>query len=314
MIGNIFFTLNIVAPVFVIVFLGIILKKIFFIDSHFLESSSNLVFKISMPALVFLAISRCSPADVFRWSDLGLVYGGTILFFLLAWWIAGFISADPKSQASFTQGCFRSNFAIIGLPLIKNWLGSDALSHAALLLSMIMPLYNILAVLALTIPLQQSFHPQKIIKEILTNPLIIATVLGLLFATIPIPLPQIALETLDSLADLTFPLSLLGIGASLNFSHFKSNRVMVMTAVLIKTILIPLVLTSVAWLLNDRGDHLAILFILFSAPTAVASFMMAKAMDADFQLAATIVVTATLTSVFSISAGIFIMKSFNLLG
>jgi len=228
---------------------------------------------------------------------------------------ATFLSKDGKDQGSFIQGSVRSNFAIVGFALISNSLGNHALGKAAILLAFIMPLYNVLAVIALTVPVQKEkeFGYKKIIIEIITNPLILATLVAIPFSYFKISVPQFLMKTIDYLATLTLPLALLGIGGSLNFESIKKDSQLTVFATLIKIIIIPASLTYIAILLGYRQEDLGILFMLFATPTAIVSFIMADAMGCNSELAGNIIVTTTLGSIFTLSLGIFIMKSIALL-
>jgi malonate transporter len=189
------------------------------------------------------------------------------------------------------------------------------LGKAAILLAFIMPLYNVLAVIALTVPVkdEKQLSYQKTLVEIFTNPLIVATFIAIPFSYFQITLPQFLMVTIDYLASLTLPLALLGIGGSLSFKSIKTDSKLTIWATMIKIIIIPASLTYLAILLGYRQEDLGILFMLFATPTAIVSFIMADAMGCNSELAGNIIVTTTLGSIFTLSLGIFIMKSIALL-
>jgi len=312
--NNLIFSLNTVAPVFIIVFIGIILKRFRQIDDQFVNCSSHIVFNISLPCLIFVELSKADLISTFDVKQILFVYLGIGLFFVLAWMVANFLTKTGKDQASFIQCSFRSNYAIVGLALLTNMFGPSVLGKAAILLAFVMPLYNVLAVIALTVILnrQKRINWIKTIMEIFKNPLIIAAIIAIIFSTFKIQITDVVVRTIDYLAALSLPLALLGIGASFNFSSIRKDLRLALVATGIKNILIPLVLTYSAYLLGYTGEDLGALFILFATPTAIVSFIMSHTMGANSVLAGNIVVISTLSSVVTISLGIYILKAIGL--
>lgn len=315
MINNILFTANIVAPVFLIIALGYFSKKMKIINENFVDVTSKFVFSVSLPALVFMQIAEMDLSKAINFPQIILIYIGTIASFILIWLISIPFIKDGRDRSVFIQGAFRSNFAIVGFAIISNLFGTSALGKAAIILAFILPLYNVLAVIVLTVPLRQtnqlSFYP--IIKEILLNPLIVAVIVGLPFSYFAIKLPSIIITTGNFLSDLALPLALIGIGGSLNLEQIKKASNLAFTSSFIKLILIPLILTSTAYFIGYRGIDLGIMFILFACPTAIVSFIMAEAMGANSKLAGNIILISTLGSVFTIAVGILILKTAGLI-
>ncbi|BDQ03175.1 AEC family transporter [Ignavibacterium sp.] len=315
MINNILFTANIVAPVFLIIALGYFSKKMKIINENFVDVTSKFVFSVSLPALVFMQIAEMDLSKAINFPQIIFIYIGTIASFILIWLISIPFIKDGRDRSVFIQGAFRSNFAIVGFAIISNLFGTSALGKAAIILAFILPLYNVLAVIVLTVPLRQtnqlSFNP--IIKEILLNPLIVAVIVGLPFSYFAIKLPSIIITTGNFLSDLALPLALIGIGGSLNLEQIKKASTLAFTSSFIKLILIPLILTSTAYFIGYRGIDLGIMFILFACPTAIVSFIMAEAMGANSKLAGNIILISTLGSVFTIAVGILILKTAGLI-
>ncbi|MEJ5263143.1 MAG: AEC family transporter, partial [Ignavibacterium sp.] len=128
-----------------------------------------------------------------------------------------------------------------------------------------------------------------------------------------IKLPSIVITTGNYLSELALPLALIGIGGSLNLEQIKKASALAFTSSVIKLIIIPLILTTIAFVFGYSGVDLGIMFILFASPTAIVSFIMAEAMGANSKLAGNIILISTLGSVFTIAAGILILKSFGLI-
>jgi len=312
--NNLLFSFKAISPVFVIILVGYFLKRRSVMTETFVSAASRLVFTVALPTLIFSKIAVTDFSRVFNPFQIMYASIGTIAFFGLAWILAHFTVSDGRDQGAFIQGSFRSNFAIIGFALIERVFGEDTLGMAAILLAVVMPLYNILAVIALTIPLKQKDATLgKGIAKIFRNPLIIAVIVALPFSIFHIGLPSPITTTLRYLSSFALPLALLCIGASLNIREIGSNIRPALTASFIKIAILPFVLTLLAYFIGFRNEELGILFILFGSPTAVSSFIMAEAMGCNGRLAGNIIIITTFLSILTIGSGIFIMKSFGIL-
>jgi predicted permease len=153
----------------------------------------------------------------------------------------------------------------------------------------------------------------KNLKTIITNPLIIAVVIAVFLNLLDVVLPRYLLKTISYISDIAIPLALLDIGASITFSSLSNTFSYALIATFLKIIFAPAVFTVIAFLCSFRYSDLVILYVLFASPTAVASYIMAKNMDNNAELAASIVVLTTLGSIVTIFVGIFILKSMGIL-
>ncbi|GAA0695076.1 AEC family transporter [Marinobacterium maritimum] len=304
------YTANIVAPIFFILFLGYLLRRSQLIDDAFVATGSKLVFVITLPALVFMSIARMDFHAVFNPQQLGYVLVGILLSFGLIWWLAARWIKAPEDLGVFVQGAFRSNYGIIGLAVSFNLFGDAGLAQASLLLALVIPLFNVLSILCLSIPMQrsESMKLSTTLLEILKNPLILAVLFALPVSWYGVQLPEVVAKTGTYFANLTLPLALLTIGASLNLKSLHDTSAQAFWATALKLVILPVILTFGAWLYGFDGEDLAILMVLFGCPTAAASFVMARAMGGNAQLAANIVLTTTLGSVLTLSAGIYLLR------
>jgi|TARA_R110002050_G_scaffold52947_7_gene120366 predicted permease len=304
------FTANIVAPIFFIVFLGYLLKRMGVIDEAFIHTASKLVFVITLPTLVFMSIARTDFHAVFNPQQLGFVLMGTFASFVALWGAGKYWIKRPEDLGVFIQGAFRSNYGIIGLAVSYNLFSDSGLAQASLLLALVIPLYNVLSIVALSIPAKRSGASSlgSTLYEIIKNPLIIAVLLALPFSYFGFQLPEIAQNTGRYFANLTLPLALLAIGGSLNLTSLRNTSSQATWATLSKLVFIPLVLTLAAWVCGFKGQDLAMMMILFGCPTAAASFVMAKGMGGNAELAANIILMTTLGAVLTLSAGIYLLR------
>jgi len=315
LIDNIIFTANTVAPVFLIIALGFFLKKIKIINEQFVTITSKFVFNVSLPALIFMKLYDIDLSAVIDVTQIIYIYAGTLSIYFIVWIISIPFIKDGRDLSVFVQGAYRSNYAIVGLAIISNLFGDDGLGKASIILAFILPLYNILAVVILTVPMRKvrKHNIKGTISEIISNPLIIAVLFSLPFSLFKVELPSMIFASGNFLADVALPLALVGIGGSLNVENIKKASGLAFTSSAIKLIALPVVLTIGAYLAGFRNMDLGIMFVLFSCPTAIVSFIMAEAMGCNSKLAGNIVVISTIGSVITISTAIIILRSVNLI-
>lgn len=311
MIENIIFTTNTVAPVFFMVALGYLLKWLNIINENFVQVISKFVFSVSLPAFIFIEISELDLSKALELGQIGFIYAGTLFMFIVSWLISIPYIKDPRDQSVFIQGAFRGNYAIVGLALISSLFGKSGLGKATILLAFVLPLYNVLAVVALTVPMRKikKLNMKGTFKEILFNPLILAVIIALPFSMYKIELHPAISKSINYLSAVALPLALIGIGGSLNIEEIKRASTIAVSSSAIKIIFAPLVLTPLAYLFGYRAVDLGIMFILFACPTAIVSFIMAEAMGTNGKLAGNIILITTLVSVVTIALGILVMKS-----
>ncbi|MDO0947208.1 MULTISPECIES: AEC family transporter [Chromohalobacter] len=300
-------TLQVTLPVFAMVFLGILFKRIGWIDAHFISTASALVFRATMPTLIFLSIVRAD-LDVALQPGL-IVYflGFSVLSFFLAWgwaiWRCPF--AD---RGVFAQGAFRGNCGIVGLALAASQYGDYGLSLGSILAGGIIIVYNVLAAIILA---YYSANARSglgsILKHVARNPLILSVLLAMPFAYFQVPLPEWLMTSGDYFGAMSLPLALVCIGGTLSFSSVKQSSGPALDASLWKIVWIPLLGVLGAYALGYRGRELGMLFLFLGTPGAAASFVMAKAVNANAKLAANIIVITTFASLFTLSAGVFIL-------
>ncbi len=301
-----FHALNIVAPVFLIVFIGYGLRRKGWINETYTEITSKLIFSVAMPMLVFVKISTMPIHEVIHWRQIGFACSFILVSFFISWIAAIFLSDNGRDRGAFIQGAFRSNFAIFGFALLSNAYGREALGKAAVLLTFVMILYNVLAVVALTIPMnrERKISLWHMLQQIIKNPLVLATLVSVPISILSLPLPFFIEKTAEDLASLTLPLALLGIGGSLSFSGLRKDIKLATAAAVLKIVIFPFLATFCALYLGFRGVDLGVLFFLFASPTAIASYVMADAMGSNSRLAGHIILVTTLGSLVTIAIGI----------
>lgn len=301
-------TLAITAPVFAMLFLGVLLKRLHWIDTAFINTASSLVFRGTMPTLLFLGIVRADLGAALQPALLLFFVIATLVCFALAWgWAIWRIPHEDRGI--YTQGAFRGNNGIIGLALATSLYGDYGLSLGAVLGGVVILCYNVLSAIVLAIysPGART-GPLAIGKSILINPLIIGVLLAIPFAYWRIPLPGWLLTSAEYFAQMTLPLALICIGGTLSLASLRQSSGTALSASLMKMVWLPLLATFGAWLYGFREADLAILFLYFASPTAAASFVMARAVGANHELAAAIIVITTLVAVITTNLGLLLLQ------
>lgn len=312
--NNIILCINVVLPIFIVIALGYILKQRKFIDDVFVSYSTKIVFKIAIPVTLF---NRIANFNLLASLNQKFIYFsiycsiGLFLVFILSIIISKKIFIEKDIIGAVIQGSFRSNYVIIGYPIIQNWFGDEGMAIAALLTIIAIPLFNILTIFILTIydPDTSNISIKSILLNIIKNPLILGILTGLVFSILNISIPSFIQSSINIISGLSTPLSLLGIGAFFTFTNFKKYLSPIFIATFLKIILFPLTFTLIAHLLGFNGILLGIIFVLFASPTSVSSFIMAKAMNSNSTVAANIIVFSTSISVFTLFIGIWLLTS-----
>jgi len=301
-------TLEITLPVFLMVFLGLGLKRLGWIDSHFITTASMLVFKVTMPALLFLSIIQADLSRALQPDLIGYFIGYTTVSFFLAWVWA--IWRHPRVERGiFTQGAFRANNGIVGLALAAGQYGDYGLSVGGVLAGAVIVIYNVFSVFILSLYSDEvDTDFRSLIKNLARNPLILSVVFAIPVALSDIELPGWVMTSGGYLAGMSLPLGLICIGGTLSVTAFKRSSVIALDASLWKLVWVPLFGVLGALAVGIQGPALGIIFLYLGCPGAAASFVMAKAFKSNDRLAANIIVITTFASMFTLSLGLFLLK------
>lgn len=301
-------TLTITAPVFAMLFVGVVLKRVGWINDSFIHTASALVFNVTMPALLFLGIVHADLNAALQPKVLGYFTVATLVSFALAWgW--SIWRCPREDRGIYTQGAFRGNNAVIGLALAASMYGAYGISLGAVLAALVILLYNTLSTIVLAVysPVIKS-DPWSICKSVFRNPLIISVLAAVPFAAFKIVLPDWLQASGEYLAAMTLPLALICIGGTLSLAALRKSGDLAFSASLLKMIGLPLITTWGAWLYGFRGPELGTLFLYFASPTAAASFVMARAANGNHELAAAIIVITTVMAAVTTNIGIFVLQ------
>lgn len=322
---SLIFAINAVSPIILTVAIGYFLKKIKFMDAVFAKMANRLVFHVFLPAMLFL--------NVYKIEDIGgmdfsfIIYAGIMLLvvFLLALPAVIILAKEPSKRGVLLQASFRSNYALIGIPLAMSLFGDEGVAVATLLSAAFIPMLNVLAVISLSLFGKGSAKPsvKKILLGILKNPLIQSIAAGLLALIVRAVFTRCAVsfrisditpvfKVLEYLSALATPLALLVLGAQFEFSAVKELRREIVFGTLMRTAVVPALGLGVAYFAFGDifgGAHFAAFVAAFATPVAVSSVPMSQEMGGDVQLAGQLVVWTTLFSVISVFIASFLLKA-----
>ena len=314
---SLLFAVNAVAPIVLMIAIGYALKRIGWMNASFAKTANKLVFHVFLPSMLFLNVYKI---DAIGGIDLSyILYCVVVLLIIFALSIPTVIAVAQKRERRgvLLQGAFRSNYALIGIPLAKSLFGDSGVMIASLLSAAVIPLFNVLAVLSLSLFRTTEGEKPKlrnILSDILRNPLIQSIVLGVivlgvraLFVKLGIAfrLTDIAplYKTLTYLSNIATPLALLVLGAQFEFSAIAELRREIVFGTLMRTVIVPILGIGTAHLFFKEqfgGAHFAAFVAMFATPVAVSSVPMAQEMDGDVPLAGQLVVWTTLASGVSV--------------
>ena len=306
---NFILSINVVLPLFITMTLGYFFKSIKLFDDHTVKQMNNLVFKSFLPILLFYNIYKTDLSMGFRPKLMIFAMLSIVSIFLVLCIIIPKIEKDNRRKGVLMQAIFRSNFVLFGLPVTISLLGEQNVGVPSLIISVIVPTFNFLSVIALEMYQDGKINYKNIIKGIIKNPLIIASLLGILMLITGIKLPSVLDKTLLDLSRVATPLALAILGASFEFSAVSGCLKQVILGVFGKLVIVPIIFIPLSILTGFRDIELATLLIMFSAPVAINSFTMADQMGADSELAGQIVVFSSIFAVFTIFLWIYIVKS-----
>lgn len=301
-------TLDVTLPVFAMVFLGLGLKRLKWIDNTFVSTASILVFKGTLPTLIFLSLLKADLSVALDVSLLIFFAAATLGQFLFSWLWAHY-RVPHKDRGIYVQGAFRGNCGVVGLALAAGMYGNYGLSAGSLLLGVVIVMYNALSVVILAFYQPgQSTDWRSLLKHVAKNPLIISVFAALPFTAFSIQLPSWVITSGDYFASLTLPLALICIGATLSVSSMRDSSQVALGASWMKMVTLPVLSTTVAWQIGFRGEQLGLLFLFFASPSAAASFVMVKAIGGNVALAANIIAITTLMASITVTLGIFVLR------
>lgn len=312
---NLIFSLNATVPVFAMIVLGMFFKKIGTIDDVFASRMNKFVFLIPLPVLLFKDLATLDFETIWDTKFVLFCFFITILSILIVT-LLSFLLKNKQNQGEFIQASYRSSAALLGIALIQNVYGKATMAPLMIIGSV--PLYNIMAVVVLSFfsPERKRLSKEvwlKTIKGILTNPILIGIVVGILWSLLHLPMPTMLDKTVTSIGNVATPLGLMAMGATFNYKEALGDLKPALCAAFIKLFGFCAMFLPLAIYLGFQGEQLIAILVMLGSATTVSCFVMAKNMGHTGILTSTVVMLTTIFSGFSITMWLYILKTLQLL-
>ncbi|MEG1982039.1 MAG: AEC family transporter [Clostridia bacterium] len=311
--NNFYLAFSVVCPLFLMMTLGYFLRKIGLFTDDFLRKLNKLCFSVFLPTILFINVYDSDFSISFKPRLVIFAILSILIIFTLLMVIIPRLEKSNIRRGVMIQGIFRSNYILFGLPIAISLFGAENVGTTAVLIAFVIPLFNLLSVIALEIFKGGKPNIKRILKGIITNPLIIGAMIAFAFILTGIKLPTILDQTVRDISKIATPLALIILGGSFTFSRLLPNIKQIIITVCGRLVVVPLCFILVAIAFGFRGVELGALVAMFASPTAVSSFTMAQTMKADDELAGQIVVITSIFSILTIFLWITILSSFSVL-
>ena len=312
---NLIFSLNATVPVFLMMLLGMLFRKLGWIDEAFASKMNQFVFLVPLPVLVFHDLAAADIGDVWNFRFVAFCFLVTAASIAICAVLSCFLK-EKSQRGEFIQASYRSSAALLGIALTTNIYGDAGLVPLMIIGSV--PLYNIMAVVVLSLTSPAKDAPRKglwksTLKGIITNPIILGIAAGLLWSVLRLPFPPILEKTVSSLGDLAAPLGLIAMGATFRLDKAVGQAKPAVAASLIKLVGFCVLFLPLAVRMGFREEELVAILIMLGSATTVSCYVMAKNMGHEGTLTSSAVMLTTLFSAFTITGWLFLLKSLGLL-
>lgn len=309
------YVVNTLGPLLALIALGAALRGWRFATPGFFREINRLLYWIALPALLFYQTAEATIQGEAALRVILVLVAVTGVCIGLGYLAARLIRLPGSAVGAFIQGAYRGNLAYVGLPVVLLALAApngqpapgDS-SLAVLSLAFLIPIYNLIAVIVLLAsrPAEpRSAQPaRRMLLAIVTNPLILACLAGLIFVLFRWKLPPVVRQTCVALGQMSTPLALLGVGATLTLVSLRDKLIPAAAATLIKVVAAPVAGYLVGLRMGLTPAELRVALILLATPTATASYVMAEQLGSDEKLAGAIIVLSTLLCMPALAASL----------
>ena len=314
MLDHMIVAVKAVLPSFLIIALGLFIRRRGMLEDKSLGKFNSIAFRVFLPFQIFKNIYDAPIGETFDLKLVLFIFFGLILAGGLALLTATLTESRRDRRGVMAQGMFRANYVLLGLPLIQSLFGDAGTGLALLLVAVTIPIYNVLSVIFLELYAGGKVDARKMLKDIVTNPLIDATAVALIAKAVHLPVyafPAFA-SALKSLAAVATPLCLFILGGSFAPAGIRGYAKSLWLTVAFKLVVIPGLALAAAAAIGIRGIGLGVVMMSFGAPTAGNSYTMARELGGDGELAAAIVVIDTALSCLTLFGWIVLLKTLGL--
>lgn len=310
---SIVFAFNGVFPILVYMTLGYLSRRLKMADVYTYTQMNSLVFKVFLPILIYINIYHSNILTMPLGGPIAYAIGATLVIFFASWALFARVEPIPRRRGVMIQAMFRSNYVLFGVPLVVSLLPDGGSGLTEILIAIVIPMYNLLAVFILQYYSKESMSLKGLVAGIFKNPLIIASILGILTLILQLDLPIIVESTLSRLGQVATPLALFVLGGQFFFSETRGYLRHLLIAVSSRLIIVPLIFISLAVLAGLRGEVLVSYLALFGGPVAVSSYTMTQQMDAEHELAGQILVYTSIFCLVTLFIFIAVMRQVGLI-
>lgn len=312
---NLIFSLNATVPIFLMMVLGFIFHEIGWMDDEFASKLNRFVFKVPLPVLLFGDLATVDFNEVWNMKFVLFCFGATVISIAISAGIS-LLWKDRSLRGEFIQASYRSSAAILGIAFIQNIYGTAGMAPLMIIGSV--PLYNIIAVLVLTLmkPGQSGLDGKVIrrtLKGVVTNPIILGIAAGLLWSLFRLPMPKILGKLVTEVAGVTTPLGLMAMGAAFDIRKAFAKVRPAVTAAFIKLVGFCAVFLPMAVRLGFREEELVAILVMLGSATTVTCFVMAKNMGHEGVLSSSVVMLTTLFSAFTLTGWLYVLRSLGMI-
>lgn len=312
---NFLFSLNVTLPIFIIIVVGGFLKRIGLLTEGFTSVADKFVFKVALPVQLFRDIAAMDIRADFSGKFVVFCMVATTCMFAATWILGAIFLKDKSMVGAFAQAAARGSAAILGIAFVENIYGDSGMTPMMIVAAV--PLFNIYSVIILTVTSSEGkFNGalvKKLIKGVVTNPIILGIAAGMVWSLLRLPMPVILSKSVNYLATTATPLALLVLGATFKGREALQKIGPTFAAAFLKLVAIPAAIFPFAIHMGFRGSELVAIMIMLASPTTVTCYIMAKNMGGDDTLSASVVMIATLLSSVTLTLWVFVMKTFGLI-
>ncbi|HOP40965.1 MAG TPA: AEC family transporter [Syntrophales bacterium] len=291
--------INTIIPIFLIIGVGWFARKKSWMTDTFVNPANRLVYYLAIPALIFKAIYSNPLKSNINVTVLAITLSSVCITAFLVWLISSSVKAR-STRGTFIQSSVHGNLGYFGLAVVFYYLGREGLVKASLIAAFMMIVQNFISVFALQVYSGDAREDQRSLwffaKKIMSNPVILAALLGIAFSLTGLKLPSVISRTLDIISSFALPLALLIIGATLSFKVIRSRPLHLFASSVLKAIVLPGMGVFLFRMFDIGPDLFLPGLILLAAPTATVATVMAKEMNGDIEFAGAAVSLSTLLS------------------
>lgn len=311
---NLIFSLNATIPIFLMMLLGMLFRKLGWMDEVFAAKMNKFVFLVPLPVLLFEQLATVDFSEVWDIKFILFCFVVTAISITIST-VISLLWKDRSIKGEFIQATYRSSAALLGIAFIQNIYGTAGMAPLMIIGSV--PLYNIMAVVVLSFfkPGNNSFDKalvKKTLKGIVTNPIIIGIVAGFIWSALKLPMPLILHKTVSSIGATATPMGLMSMGATFEMKKATSKMKPTLVAVFMKLIGFCAIFLPMAALLGFRNEELIAILVMLGSATTVSCFVMARNMGHEGTLSSGVIMMTTLLSAFTLTMWLDVLRSFGL--